>query len=160
MRSVSLSFSRRHTNRGRRVYSTATAYFSALNKWAKKEGFKFPTYFGDFLPFVPNEPDRLYGLQSQAFSSRSDLKGVIRQTSSLVRAADLFFVLGTIGSVYAGTWSEGAAVEARRAVALAQHHETVDGTARASVLANITARLEVAAAAARLALEVRLSCCE
>ncbi|KAL6071637.1 Alpha-mannosidase 2, variant 2 [Balamuthia mandrillaris] len=109
-------------------YSTISAYFRAVE--AETPFDSFPSYTGDFFPYVDRQPT-LLNYWSGFYSTRPLLKAIIRMAEARVRAMDAMLSLSLVSSSsLASSFAElmERAEEARRLVALLQHHDAITGT--------------------------------
>jgi len=111
------------------VYSTPSCYVDALHASAGP----WPTKQDDFFPYS-SDPHAYW---TGYFTSRPALKGIIRQTSSFLQVAKQRYA--TMGRPYD---DQLAALD--RALAVAQHHDAVTGTAKQHVTDDYVERLATA----------------
>jgi len=111
------------------VYSTPSCYVDALHA----TGTSWPTKKDDFFPYS-SDPHAYW---TGYFTSRPALKGIIRETSSFLQAVKQQYVAR--GRPYDG---QLAALD--KALAVAQHHDAVTGTAKQLVTDDYVERLATA----------------
>ena len=108
-------FNNNHDNYGINIlYSTPSCYLKSLHDdksvtWSVKTD--------DFMPYA-SDPHAYW---SGYFSSRAALKGMIRQSNSLLQACK------QVHALYGGKVDDERLLVAKRAVAVNQHHDAVTG---------------------------------
>ena len=97
-----------------------------------------PVYAGDFFPLIDDEAG--HQVWSGFFSSRTALKGFVRQTSALHQQARQLQVAAR--SAEGGPGPSNPLFRLERAMGVAQHHDAVSGTATEAVTGDYAQMLE------------------
>ncbi|KAF8371416.1 hypothetical protein PRIPAC_77845 [Pristionchus pacificus] len=111
-------------------FSSVGDFFDAISADTEKA----PTLTGDFFPYTQNE-HQSYKWWTGYFSHRPYFKRMGRIVESRLRTFDLLSVL--VGSVV----STPDLVQARRDIALFQHHDAITGTSKRHVMEDYLERL-------------------
>eukprot|EP00179_Madagascaria_erythrocladioides_P005108 CAMPEP_0198309554 /NCGR_PEP_ID=MMETSP1450-20131203/1914_1 /TAXON_ID=753684 ORGANISM="Madagascaria erythrocladiodes, Strain CCMP3234" /NCGR_SAMPLE_ID=MMETSP1450 /ASSEMBLY_ACC=CAM_ASM_001115 /LENGTH=981 /DNA_ID=CAMNT_0044012317 /DNA_START=93 /DNA_END=3038 /DNA_ORIENTATION=- len=110
-------------------YSTPSIYLKAVNKQSKA----YPLKSDDFFPYS----DHPHAYWTGYFTSRPALKYYVRSRTALLAAAEKALVV-------AGNSSKTTTERAQEALAVAQHHDAVSGTAKQHVTNDYAERLSAA----------------
>eukprot|EP01133_Synstelium_polycarpum_P015071 gene15071-17840_t len=124
-------------------YATLTEFFDMMIP--KLQSTSIPIYKQDFFPYVTNGVEPWSGF----YSSHSLFKKQVRDASTTIRTADMFYGLAMskaksfndshlpeLSSFYKGMKT------ARRNIAITQHHDSVTGTARSYVMNDYMQKLD------------------
>ena len=103
------------------LYSTPSCYLKSLHE-AKEMKWNVKT--DDFFPYA-SDPHAYW---TGYFTSRSTLKGMIRESNSLLQACK------QINALYGGKLADERLEMARRAVSVNQHHDAVTGRKNVNLL--------------------------
>ncbi|EFA77646.1 alpha-mannosidase [Heterostelium album PN500] len=127
-------------------YATLSEYFELLFKDIKERSLPLPLFKNDFFPYVTKNEEPWTGF----YSSHTLLKKEIRETSTMVRSADIFYSLAVAKSSSKSSHLKGinglapGLEEARHNLAITQHHDSVTGTARSYVMNDYYVKLQKA----------------
>eukprot|EP01119_Soliformovum_irregulare_P019887 TRINITY_DN6388_c0_g1_i4.p1 TRINITY_DN6388_c0_g1~~TRINITY_DN6388_c0_g1_i4.p1 ORF type:complete len:1028 (+),score=331.23 TRINITY_DN6388_c0_g1_i4:166-3084(+) len=124
-------------------YSTLSRYFDAVKNMVESgipHKVEFSAYYGDFFPYADNEDSYWTGY----YTTRPQLKGMHRHALSVLRSAEMLYVLGR-------TEAHGAQVPwdhlfrklqtARWDNSLVAHHDGITGTSRSNVVDDYSGKL-------------------
>ncbi len=115
------------------TYSSPAAYMTA-----KIASGTLPAFEGDFFPY--NDDTQGHNMWAGYFTSRPAYKGLVRETSALHQAARQLQVLA--GGAPQGLGPSNPLYKLERAIGVAQHHDSVSGTAKQVVDFDYTLILE------------------
>ncbi|PAV85017.1 hypothetical protein WR25_04468 [Diploscapter pachys] len=102
-------------------YSTPSCYYKAVQNYAQAQKLTWPQKDDDFFPYANWDHSYWTGY----FTSRPAYKGMIRDASALMQLTKALGVMGNLGQ------SDTAAIQLESmASGLAQHHDSVTGTAK------------------------------
>ncbi|KAM8861457.1 alpha-mannosidase 2x isoform 2-T2 [Synchiropus picturatus] len=128
-------------------FGTLTDYFNALYKAnGVAQGSKpadFPVLSGDFFSYADREDHYWTGF----FTSRPFYKSLDRVLESHLRGAEILYSLAVSNARHVGMEGRypvsdyGLLVDARRSLALFQHHDAITGTAKENVVVDYGNRL-------------------
>lgn len=128
-------------------FGTLSEYFSAVYKaGGAAEGSRpaeFPVLSGDFFAYADREDHYWTGY----FTSRPFYKSLDRVLESHLRGAEILYSLAVSNARHAGMDGRypvsdyGLLVDARRSVALFQHHDAITGTAKENVVIDYGTKL-------------------
>lgn len=128
-------------------FGTLEDYFAAVKEEvdAHKSKLKIPSLSGDFFTYA----DRVHDYWSGYYVSRPFYKSVDRVLEETLRAADILF---SLSSAYCQASDQGSfpftfgekLIDARRTLALFQHHDGITGTAKNHVVVDYAQRMHSA----------------
>ncbi|XP_065180763.1 lysosomal alpha-mannosidase-like [Sycon ciliatum] len=116
-------------------YGTFGEYIRHLNTL----NITWPTYEGDFFPYISGHMQYWTGY----YTSRAYLKGLVRSTSAVLRAAEMLYY--TAEKQQPGSMGRDELAQLgvmRRAMATLQHHDAVSGTERDAVATDYMIQLQ------------------
>ncbi|XP_064640290.1 lysosomal alpha-mannosidase-like isoform X2 [Lineus longissimus] len=112
------------------LYSTPSCYLYALNK----ANYTWPSKSDDFFPYA-SDPHAYW---TGYFTSRSSLKGYVRETNNFLQAVKQLDTLSQLGPEHSSNYKLGVL---KRAMGVAQHHDAVSGTEKQHVAYDYAERL-------------------
>lgn len=118
-------------------FATLAEYFDAVHSSQEASALSFPIYSGDF--FTYNDRDKDYW--SGYFTTRPFLKGLGRRAQAAIRSAETLYAIALNHGVEVSETIFFHIEEARRLVALFQHHDGITGTSRRHVVQDYAAKL-------------------
>lgn len=114
------------------VYSTPSCYLSALNR----ANLSWPVKKDDFFPYA----DGAHMFWTGYFTSRPGFKGYERLSNNFLQVCNQLEALTGAAAIH-GPYGTSSSLELRRAMGVAQHHDSVTGTAKQHVNDDYTLRL-------------------
>jgi hypothetical protein len=110
-----------------------------VKKHTLEKNVKFPAYSGDFFPYADNDDSYWTGY----YTTRPALKRRIRETGAMLRSAEILYSLSADTNNFEEEEMRKL-VEARRHLALVQHHDGVTGTSKQYVADDYMSKLGAA----------------
>eukprot|EP00029_Vermamoeba_vermiformis_P005720 TRINITY_DN2061_c0_g1_i1.p1 TRINITY_DN2061_c0_g1~~TRINITY_DN2061_c0_g1_i1.p1 ORF type:complete len:972 (+),score=248.82 TRINITY_DN2061_c0_g1_i1:58-2973(+) len=118
-------------------YSTPSQYVDAIHKSSNAS---FPIKYDDFFPYADNP----HAFWTGYFTSRSPYKGYVRQMSSLLHSVQGLFATSSLSDSVIDRKSFVEKIfTLQEAMGIAQHHDSVTGTAKQHVDYDYTKRLSI-----------------